>query len=196
MIQLGKILYLTSFALLLSGCVPSPPINSGNLSTPQTSQTQQKEQDPQETKGNEQLKPDEFSTTCSELIHVEDLYEYNPNVALKDEQKPSSNAVFPSKFRELGPLECGYVNLSSGETYSVGMAKVSPESSDILADFISGQGTKVTINGSSVSASFYSSSNGGCLSSGHETRWLIVCSNTFVKSQDAVDFVNSAIENK
>lgn len=60
--------------------------------------------------------------TCESLISIEDLYNFNPNFALDPSQSPAPGSLAKLATDYKG-ISCNFVNLSSGESVTVSLAK-------------------------------------------------------------------------
>jgi hypothetical protein len=63
-----------------------------------------------------------LSETCESLISIQDLYNFNPNFALDPSQSPAPGSLAKLATDYKG-ISCYFVNLSSGESVTVSLAK-------------------------------------------------------------------------
>ncbi|MGR2753183.1 iron ABC transporter ATP-binding protein [Agromyces arachidis] len=108
-----------SAALLLVGCTVSDDA-SGSTGTPAASGTPA----PTAPQGSEAPEPSEepvpFEASCTDLITLDQLYEFNPNYGEAPGYEPQSAAV--AEVAEAQGTVCGWSNQTSGELIELGVA--------------------------------------------------------------------------
>ena len=59
---------------------------------------------------------------CEALLTPQDVYDYNPNVGTDPGYRPRTGSG-PAQASELSGIACGWLNQTSGQTYSIGAAR-------------------------------------------------------------------------
>jgi hypothetical protein len=130
------------------------------------------------------LRSEPMDRTCQEIISGQELYNFDPNLALIEGGIPST-AVAQGQ-AALGGITCVLLNLSSNAEIEVTVAKLSPQSSkqesESLRTLTGGSTYQVSTNNQGM----FSTSNGlgvGQFISGQY--WVSVASSTFLSGVDA-----------
>jgi len=187
-----SILWL-SLVLVLSGCasteIKTQPSAPPSLSPSTSSEPSNENSLP----SSGDLKGENISFTCEDFVTPENLYDYNPNLALSSQKSSIESSSFPSSMKVLGGIQCNYINLSSSEGIETAIAKVSSEQTSDLSKIVSQQGNPATVSFAADASSFFTFEGKGCISLAIDSYWVISCSPWFQSASDAEEFLKTGL---
>ena len=192
----------TTFAALvvmivLTGCVSTSPAGS---STPVTTSTAGSDQlmtpstSAIPTATSTPAKGQPIGLTCSELMSVQDLYQFNANFSFNSSVVPAPGSLDEKIVQEQG-ISCGYVNLSSGENIVLSVAKLSPsEISDQVTETKKTSAPTDAYASFATNGAFFVSQGGaGNITLFSNTYWISVTSTWFAQPEDALKFLDAPL---
>ena len=132
--------------------------------------------------------------TCQDLLSVQDLYAFNPNFSFSEGAAPVSGSLGEKIVNEQG-ISCQYLNLSSGETIVISVAKLSsPEIADHVIDIGNSSSPTVALGSFPNKGAFFSSTDGvGTVNLFSNQYWVSATSRWFTQPEDAVRFLEAPL---
>lgn len=119
---------------------------------------------------------DAVSIDCDELVTLQELYDWNPNVSVDPSHQPTESGL---RALDLGGTSCGWVNQTSGVRFDLALvslfsAGANAARSELAAGRVAG-----------LEAYFARSEGVGKVDAFYESYWLTIESSEFVASEDA-----------
>lgn len=129
--------------------------------------------------------------TCSELISIEALYDFNPNYAYDASKTPESGSL-GAKAKEKSGVFCSYVNLSNGDRLDVSVAQFSPISISDWTKTVTENSRPTDAYGASpgILGFFSRSKNEGVSQAIQGNNWVAITSSTFYEAVDSVPLMS------
>jgi hypothetical protein len=190
------VLALGAFALTLSACAnPNPvPATTTKTAAPAPEPTTPASNAPTEVAGVK------LTLTCDDVLSPDALYNLKggANWANDDSFTPSSGTT-AAQIVALGGIACGYTNQTSGETFSIAVAQVTPETVPVLhskLEMLFGAGTAVKDFSptSEIQGYFRTVSGTGQAQIATSAYWASITSDTFEVPADVSELVHD-VEN-
>lgn len=184
--------------LLLSGCTPSLEVSSPSTPIPTATGKQEMTPSPipaiSSTPGDSELHGLSLGKSCSDIVGVQRLYDFNPNYSRVTESSPPADSL-ADQIRALQGISCTYMNLSSGETIHLLVARLDRVSISVLNRRVAAMSPfDITFDGGrSVAAGFSQSAEGGVSMLIIDDLWLVVNSATFLAATDSSDFFSAIL---
>jgi hypothetical protein len=133
---------------------------------------------------------------CDELLTLDDVYAYNPNVGVDPGYEPASELA--ERVIALGGTACGLLNQSSGATIEYAAANVGAETSASLKAAAATQANAVPTYGTPPSVDGFFAVDSGVGTAQVFTaagQWIVVDSTEFFEPGDAQTLVESMLGN-
>ena len=179
------------FSILLTSCAtsetePVAPVSSKVATTPKTQVTSLPVEDG--------IVGVTTGMDCSTLISIEDLYKYNPSYSLDPSFSPQPGSLAKLATDYKG-ISCTFINLSSGDSFTISLAKFAPESFNVFKQKRVEGSTQVSSESipSSFIGLFVSGTNGGTLEILGNDYWLSATAPWAQTPEDLLKPLSSAL---
>jgi hypothetical protein len=128
---------------------------------------------------------------CDDLVSAQQIYEYNANFSIDEDYSPGSGSR-AATIADYNGLTCSWVNDSSHERITVGVAKLKPATIDTIENQRADASTATdfgyfTVSGTTGQADAFED----------DTYWIIADSKIFFESGDAaqiIDYVEDSLD--
>lgn len=132
--------------------------------------------------------------TCESLISIEDLYNFNSNFALDSSQSPAPGSLAKLATDYKG-ISCNFVNLSSGESVTVSLAKFDNQGFTRLKQMREKESfpSKVSFVPAEFLALFTPEAQGGTLEVFGNNYWLTAKANWVQNAEDFNKLIANSI---
>lgn len=193
--------------LAMSGCSgddpedvasPSPTASAlpGPSSSPVETVSPEPSESPSETAAPEPS-PDPLSglpvgVACEDLLTAQDVYDYNPNVGTDPGYRPRVGSG-PEKTRELSGVACGWLNQTSGQTYSIGVARFEASELERVRAMVSQEGGDAL--GGGLDGTYRVESGVGVIELFVGSYWVSAESSAFLGVEDAQPLLDAIERN-
>lgn len=185
-------LALTTLPLVVSACASPNPVPAGTSSA---SQGPEPSASPEPTTNPDGITAVALSKSCDEILTPEQLYDIKggANFAANPDFSPASGTT-GSEILGMNGVSCGFINQTSGETFSVSVAQVTPESAAPLKERIANSfGSSALVAAYSPTPAiqgYFKVNNGiGEAQVGTSAYWISIASDTFEGPTDALELV-------
>lgn len=135
------------------------------------------------------LKGEKPKLSCSNLVSIQELYDFNPNFAIDESLQPISPEIADT-FATVNGLSCMFINLTSGDEIQTDLAVLTDPSVKLVeAEFSKSGGTPLSDNSDLDSSSFVIKDGVGILQILKGNFWLSVSSSLFLSPEEAFVFI-------
>jgi hypothetical protein len=169
--------------LALSACAPS----DGPSATPTpTVSSSQESATPSPSPSVSAVSGTPVNVSCDQLISLQALYDYNPNIALDAQYVPEVDSLASQAIKDRG-LACAWVNQTSGEQIVVTVTQPGgTHLSDIANELVSSSNAVPTYQ---VEGYFQMNGNVGVAQVISDPYWITASSTSFLEPGDAAPIV-------
>lgn len=137
----------------------------------------------------DEIRGENLSLSCDDLLTVEELYTYNPNFALDRELAPIFSST-AKEFEGYKGITCSYLNLSSGNIIQISVAKLDPPSSLKVQDKLLSSNNSAEQDPANETTTLFSmNGDTGNLTLLRNSYFISVHSNQFAQQEEAMKFV-------
>lgn len=175
----------------LSGCVPSdeePKPTASATATATPTATPTPTPTPTPTVGTDTP----LTIGCDALITGQNMYDFNPNYAVKPDYSPAAGSPAAEAVAR-GGIACAWVNLTSGDVVEVAAAQPAPEKLTALANDLVMSSNSVPTFG--VEGYFISANGVGSADAFTGPYWITAAAASFLEPGDAEPLMRAAINN-
>ena len=143
--------------------------------------------------GSSALEGAKLTHTCEDLYSVDELYTFNPNFSINTSQPPLQPQI-SDEIASLAGVTCTYMNLSSGDTIQLSVAKLKQNSVALLQKQIEAVSAKNLDFSTEKRKVFFELSNGnGLLQILKDDYWIVVTSPLFQSPEEAMKFIEPGL---
>ena len=188
----GITLALSALPLTLSACAnpnPVPATSSSPTASDKPAESSAPTTDPAA------IVPVAFTKSCDEILSPDALYALKggTNYALNPDFAPAANST-AGTITSMDGVTCGYINQTSGETFSIGVAEVTPDSAGALKakiakDFGASNLVASYSPNSNVQGYFKVTNGIGEAQIATSAYWIAISSATFESPSDVLQLV-------
>lgn len=129
---------------------------------------------------------------CDELLTAQDVYDYNPNVGTDPGYRPRAGSG-PEQTNELSGIACGWLNQTSGQTYSIGAARFDSAELPRVRAMVERSGGDSL--GGGLDGSYRVESGVGIIDVFFGSYWVSAESSAFLSADDARPLLDSIERN-
>lgn len=149
--------------------------------------------DPQPTEVRDApLRGQPFSVACDEVLTPQQLYDYNPNVGADPGYRPRGGSG-PERTVELSGTACGWINQTSGETISIGVAHFDAVNFSRVREMARTAGG--SSSGLGMDGHYRTSSGLGVVDAFTGSYWIAAESSTFFAPEDVAPLLEAIRSN-
>lgn len=165
---------------------PTPSAPASALPGPSASATPEPSASPDATAtpspSPDPLSGEAISIACDEVLTLQDVYDYNPNIGTDPGYRPRVGSG-AEKTAELSGVACGWINQTSAETYSVGVARFGADELERVRTMLSAAGG--TPVGGGLDGRYRVESGVGVIDIIVDSYWVSAESRAFLGADDA-----------
>lgn len=133
-------------------------------------------------------RPNAVSIDCDELVTLEELYDWNPNVSADPSHLPTDSV---RRALDLGGISCGWVNQTSGVRFNLALVILPPDRADAAMSELAATSRVARVAG--LEAYFVSNEGVGKVDAFSGSYWLTIESSEFVAPEDAEALLSSVV---
>lgn len=188
-VTLGALSAATLIAL--SGCTNADLVDPLSPSSSESSSITEPSSSPSSSAT---LKGTKLNLECLDILSLEDVYEFNPNYGSDPGFTPEGT---PSDMVSIGGVACGWVNQTSGDTFSVSVAQPDTASRDLVLNATANMFEAVPTYGTppEVEGYFGLESGVGVATVFSGDYWIELRSEAFFEPGDVTPLVEMVIDN-